>query len=445
MNNLFLLPNSDEEIMNTYEEDIIVTTREGRIIKVTQISGKQYGVTPPELLGKSVYDLEAAGIFSPAITPQVVAKKKKVVIVQNTPSGKKVLITGIPLFNDGGEVEFVISYSYEMSELLLMKEYLQNLETEMSKVKGELAYFREQQLQIEGCIMESRSSQRAVKTAVKAARLDVPIVLEGEPGTGKTVMAKFIHAQSKRSDKAFIEVDCSSIPESAFEISFTGLDDSQTNGYLELAAGGTLVLNGIEELSFASQAILFKLLQNHSVRVIAISEASLEELVATGSFREDLFYSLHLASIQLKPLRERPEDLDRAIIGFLDELNEKYKEQKSISDDLYFHLLQLEWKGNFRELRNVLERSFFENETQFITLDDLPVNYQPDSEERIGIELDGQTLPHILDSVEKKVLLNAQKRYITTTEMANVLGISQPSVVRKLKKYATIPLGDESI
>ena len=122
-------------------------------------------------------------------------------------------------------------------------------------------------------------------------------------------------------------------------------------------------------------------------------------------------------------------------------LNQTYDQQKAVSDDLHFHLLQLPWKGNFRELRNVLERSFIESESALITLDDLPPAYQPDSDERIGFELDGQTLPDILESVEKKILLNAQKRYRTTTEMANVLGISQPSVVRKLKKYTSTSLG----
>lgn len=437
---MFLLQNTDEEILDTFDEDIIVTTREGKIIKVSQISGKHYGVAPTDLLGKSVYDLEAQGVFSPAITPQVVDKKKKIVTVQNTPSGRKVLITGIPLLNDVGEVEFVISYSYEMSELILMKEYLQNMETEMSKVKSELAYLRDQQLQVDGCIMNSASSRRAVKTAVKVAHLEVPVVIQGERGTGKTTLAKFIHSQNNRNQEAFIEVDCNTIPESVFELSFTALDD----GYLTLAEGGTLVLNEIDQLSLASQAILFKLLQaQDAVRIIAISETSLEEAMTTGTFREDLFYFVHLANIQLKPLRERPEDLDRAISQFLTDLNEKYKEEKHFSDDLYFHLLQQSWDGNFRELRNVLERSFIESEMEWITLNDLPVKYQPDAGERIGIELDGQTLPLILEAVEKKILINAQKRYRTTTEMANVLGISQPSVVRKLKKYLTLPLGDE--
>lgn len=289
--------------------------------------------------------------------------------------------------------------------------------------------------------MESPSSTRALQTAIKMAQLEVPVVIQGEPGTGKTVLAKFIHSQSNRRNAAFIEVHCSAIPESVFAISFAGLDG---DGYMSLAAGGTLVLNEIEQLSSASQAALFQILQQpHSTRIIASSNASIEEAVTAGHFREDLFYSLHLASIKLKPLRERPEDLDQAISQFLAELNDHYHEQKAVADDLFFHLLQLPWKGNFRELRNVLERCFIESESPLITLDHLPISYQPDTDERIGLELNGQTLPHLLESVEKKVLLNAQKRYRTTTEMAIALGISQPSVVRKLKKYTTTPPGGE--
>lgn len=442
MNSFLLLPNIEEEIMDTYDEDIIITTREGKIIKVTQISGEHYGVTPAELLGKSVYDLEAQGVFSPAITPEVVEKKKKIVTVQTTPSGRKVLITGIPLFNELGEVEYVISYSYELTELIVMKEYLQDLESEMIKVKEELAYFRDQHIHIEGSILESPSSKRAVNTALKMARIDAPLVIQGECGVGKSTLAKFIHSQSIRKEGPFIEVNCSTIPDAVFEIAFLGQGNDP--GYLSLSQDGTLVLKEIDQISLAAQSILFKHLhQEPSIRLIALSETDLENRVKNGTFRKDLFYYLHLASIQLKPLRERPEDLEHAISQILQNLKNKYNDDKKIADDLFLHLLQHEWSGNFRELQNVLERSFIDSETKVITIHNLPVKYQPTEEERIGIEIDGQTLPHILEFVEKKVLLNARKRYKTTTEMAHVLGISQPSVVRKLKKHLNTPIGDD--
>ena len=445
MNSMLLLPNTDEEIIDTHDEDIIITTREGKIIKVTQISGEHYGLSPGDLLGKSVYDLEAQGIFSPAITPEVVKKKKKVVTVQTTPSGRKVLITGIPLFNDQREVEFVISYSFELSELIVMKEYLQDLETEMSKVKEELAHLRDQHIQMAGSIMESPSSIRAIKTALKMARIDAPIVIHGESGVGKTSLAKFIHSQSNRSDGPFIEVNCGTIPDTVFEIAFTGNKDSMSQGYLSLADGGSLVLKEIDQLSISSQTVLFNLLNNqHSTRIIALSEIPLDELVTQGALREDLFYLLHIAPIQIKPIRERPEDLEKAIAQFMQKLIDKYNDPKKITDDLYVYLLQLKWEGNFRELQNVLERSFIESETTVVTLQDLPANYRPMDEEQIGFEIEGQTLPTILDFVEKKVLLNAQNHYKTTTEMARVLGISQPSVVRKLKKHLHTQIGDET-
>lgn len=441
MHRHLLVPDSIEEVMAMHDEDIIVTNREGRIIKVTEMSGLHYGVEPAALLGRSIYELEREGVFTPAVTPQVIERKKKLVLVQETATGKKMLITGMPVFDEQREVEYVISYSYEVSELMIMKEYLESLETEMDRVKGELAYLRGRDVPVEGFIAQSAQSERALRSALKMAEYDAPLVIEGPRGTGKSLIAKLIHQHSERREEAFIEVDCGAIPDTIFVESF-----NETGGYFSLAAGGTLVLNEIDRLSCRAQSMLEKLLaEKRDIRLIAISETSLEAHMQAGAFREALFYLLNISHIELAGLRGRPEDLEAFLSQVLEELGRKYGTRKKLADAAYVHLLQLEWKGNFREVRNVLERSYLESEYADIRLEDLPASYRPAQDEQVGIELEGRTLPHLLDVVEKKVLENAKKRYRTTTEIAERLGISQPSVVRKLKKHAIATGRDEDL
>lgn len=234
LSGFYLHPNSEQEIIDSTEEDIIVTNHQGIIVKASKISGRHYDIDPVDLLGESVYDLESEGIFSPAITPLVLKQKKKVVVVQTTPGGQKVLITGIPLFNEVNEIEFVISYSYEVSELLIIQNYLSELEHEMRLAKEELSLLRKEKLQIEGLVIEDRSTRRAYKTAEKAAPLDVSVVIYGEHGTGKTTMAKDIHKKSIRNNGPFIIVDCETIPEALFEQKLLGISQEKA-GLLTLA------------------------------------------------------------------------------------------------------------------------------------------------------------------------------------------------------------------
>jgi len=441
MHGHLLVPDAVEEVMAMHDEDIIITNREGRIIKVTEMSGLHYGLEPAALLGRSIYELEQEGVFTPAVTPQVIERKKKLVLVQETATGKKMLITGMPVFDEQREVEYVISYSYEVSELMVIKEYLESLEMEMDRVKGELAYLRGRQLSVDGVIAQSVQTERALRSAMKLAEYDASMVIEGPRGTGKSLFAKLIHQHSAKKDEAFIEVDCGAIPETIFNESFAG-----EGGYFSLAQGGTLVLNEIDQLSGRAQSMLEKLLvEKRDIRLIAISETSLEERTQEGGFREALFYLLHVSLIRLSGLRERPEDLEAHLSQTIEALGGKYGVRKKLADTAYVHLLQLDWPGNVREVRNVLERSYLESEQGEIRLEDLPASYRPAKDEQVGIELEGRSLPHLLDVVEKKVLENAKKRYRTTTEMAERLGISQPSVVRKLKKHAIATGKDEDL
>lgn len=437
MQSLYLLPNAEEEIIDSYDEDIIVTNRDGKIIKVTQISGLNYNLPAKDLLGQSVYELESKGIFSPAITPLVLQQKKKVALVQTTPNGRKVLITAIPLFNELHEVEFVISYSYEVSELLDLQEYLNELEDEMSTVKGELALLREVSLTVEGVISESKSMKQILKTVNKIAPLNVAVTLQGESGVGKSTIAKLIHKQSMMHEGPFIEINCGTIPEAIFERELVGGSETKV-GFLQMAQTGTLYLQGVDELSLASQTILLKALQrtNGNFRIVSSTEQQLESLMANKQFREDLFYLLHVVPIQIKPLRERLEDLSKIIQKYVDRYTTEYQVNTKLADNLFHELLHMEWSGNHLEVKNLMERLIVQNESAIITMDDLPIEYRGNDTGLDKLEIEGRTLPAILDNVEEKVLISAHKRYKTTTEMAKALGISQPSVVRKLKKYS---------
>jgi len=450
-----LTPNSVQEILETYDEDVIVTNHEGIIIKATRISGQQYGIEPEDLIGKSVYQLQSEGIFSPAITPLVLEQKKKVVTIQKTPLGSKVLITGMPFFNLNGEVEFVISYSYDVSELLVIQEYMKDIEFEMSKVQEELHHLRKKMFSTNDLTIKSRSTQEAFAIAHKAAPLDVSVVLYGEQGTGKTTMAKEIHKESTRTNGPFIELDCATIPDSMFEKELFGEQigggkaTGISPGLLSIAEGGTLFLKKIDRLPLHLQAKLLKILKEESfkpigsdehhslnIRLVSSTETDLMHAMSENQFLKELYYFLNIVPIHLLPLRNRKEDISAFITHFLDHFSKKYKTRKTVMDSVFNLLFKFEWTGNILELRNVIERIVVQSTEEIISINDLPYEYRIQIEEDLtDIDFEGQTLPTILEHVEMKVLNKARQRYKTTTEMAKILGISQPSVVRKLKKH----------
>lgn len=453
MTGLWLHPNSLQEVIDSYEEDIILTNQDGLIVKASHISGNHYGIQAEDLLGKSVYELEKKGIFSPAITPLVLKQKKKVVVIQTTTTGQKVLITGMPFYNKAGDVEYVLSYSYEVSELLVIQEYMKELEQEMLLAKDELSLLRKEKMTIDGLTIESRSTRVAYETARNAAPLDVSVVLYGEPGTGKSTMAKVIHNESLRKNGPFIEIDLETLPEAMIELElFGGEFEQRETGLLTLAHGGTLYLKGIDKLPLHLQGKLTHVLKERKympfgadtalpldVRLISSTETPLAEAVTDRVFHQDLYFLLNIVPIHLHPLRNRTEDVRSLITTYLEKFSTQYRTVKQLSDDVYLQLLQMEWAGNHGELIHVLERLVVQSTSTIITTRDLPPEYRQGTEDDLSMfQLEGRTLPHILESVEMKVLRDAQRRYRTTTEMAKVLGISQPSVVRKLKKYSEL-------
>ena len=226
---------------------------------------------------------------------------------------------------------------------------------------------------------KSSKIQRIVSSVEKLAKsTDTTILLEGESGTGKEVFARFIHQQSPRCNSTFITINCATIPKDLAESelfghekgAFTGASAKTKLGKFELADGGTILLDEIGELTLDLQVKLLRVLQERkfyrlggekevsvNVRVLAATNRNLEEEVGRGMFREDLYYRLNVAKINIPPLRERKEDIIFIAYSFLNEFAKKFGKNISGIDSAGLDLLKsYSWKGNIRELRNVIER-----------------------------------------------------------------------------------------
>jgi transcriptional regulator with PAS, ATPase and Fis domain len=301
--------------------------------------------------------------------------------------------------------------------------------------------------------------------ALKLARLDVSnILVMGESGTGKGLLAKFIHQSSARKKKPFIQINCAALPETLLEAelfgyekgAFTGADQQGKIGLFEMAQGGTIFLDEIGDLPFGVQAKLLKCLDDHEIRhlgglkpikidciVIAATNRDLETLVQEAKFREDLYFRLSAFNIRIPPLRERPEDIVEIANHFLEKYNRQYQADRRFSSLAVKDLQRYPFPGNVREIKNIVRNAVVMSEVDLLDhiLPDRSVQSVADAPaQRDMPKVSGKrTLTDQLEASEKEIFKKAAQNCRTTREIASYLGISQPSVVRRLKKYGLSP------
>jgi two-component system response regulator FlrC len=276
------------------------------------------------------------------------------------------------------------------------------------------------------------------------AATDATTCLQGESGTGKEVIARFIHQRSPRSHGPFIAINCAALPEALLESelfgfergAFTGALQSKP-GQIELAAGGVLLLDEVTEMSSAAQAKCLRVLQEReflrlggtrpvrvNVRIIAASNRDLDEAVATGNFRTDLYYRLNVFEIRLPPLRERPDDILPLAAGFLRELTDGTMELTSAAGEA---LRRHAWPGNVRELRNVLERAVIMSDGRFIETEHLSLRATK------AVPLSNST---DLGTLEKTAIERAMREAAgNKVRAARQLGISRMQLYTRLRKF----------
>jgi PAS domain S-box-containing protein len=444
-------------ILESLHDDFVIVNGDGQLITVLPNFETFYGVPASEVLGKTVYEMEDLKIFNPSIAARVMRSKKTETVLQMTGSGKYLMCTAIPIKEESGNIIKVVSFSRDVTQFELLKEQHAKLQDAIQFYDQELARLKEIQEASEEIIGDSREIKTIVEMLMKASSFDATVLLTGESGVGKSMHAKFIHKHSSRSKGPFVEINCGAIPETLFESelfgyekgAFSGASSGGKMGWIEKANSGTLFLDEVADLPFAMQVKLLKVLDNKKVsrvgslkeievnfRLVAATNQNLEKLVKAGTFREDLFHRINVISIQVPPLRDRKNDILNLTSFFTKKYSEKYSREINFSSKALDALLNYKWPGNVRELENLVERLFLTVDGYVVTEKDLPATITKKEPQPI-YSIENQTLPEVLASIEKEIILNSYKKHGNTTKVASELGISQPSVSVKLKKYGT--------
>lgn len=438
-----------------FGDEIFVTDGDGIVLFINPAAMKVIGKSVVDIIGRPVKELVDEGFFTPSVTMEVLEKKETVHIMQTIKNNQKVLCTGVPVFDEDHErIRMVISTTKDVP---LLNELCDVVEEQ----KDEISRLRDIALEQEGYISGNDDPKGIKAKMMKIAPLNIPILLQGETGVGKGVVAKAIHRFGGDKDRPFVKINCGAIPENLIESelfgyekgAFTGAEKSGKKGKVEMASGGTLFLDEIGEMPLPLQVKLLDVLQDGTftkvggvqpqkadIRIIAATNRNLKEMSDRGEFRKDLYYRINVVPFEIPPLRERGADIDVLAKYFITQCNKKYHGKKVLTEKAQQLLHTYEWPGNVRELEHTIELVYILSEGEFITEKDLKLAVQQDdvtNRSNDGIvQCKGyMPLKEAKKEVERQLVLRAYSEYQNTYKVAEILGIDQSTVVKLLKKH----------
>lgn len=433
-------------IVENSKDGIISVDKDGVLSIINATAEKLLNISSREYIGKPIDQvlpqLELTEVLGTGVGDMEVVK---------TIRENKVMVSNIPI-KVNGEVVDAIAMLQDVNSIQRMEEKIRR----ESYATGLYAKYS-----FEDIIGKSYETREAVRIGKEYAKVNTTILIEGETGTGKEVMAQSIHNHSHHASGPFVAVNCAALPENLLESelfgyapgAFTGADKKGKRGLFELAHRGTIFLDEISETNPQIQGRLLRVLQEKQVmrigdnkvipievRVIAATNRSLQELVEERKFRQDLFYRINVLKIEISPLRKKPEDIPCLIDHFIEYYRKKLdKLSISLSNEALTYLSAYNWPGNVRELRNFVERLMVISKKQKIELEDIkdkfiktsqgvhktPLLYTEDLEKDVRMTLSEK------ETIERALKSNLGMMHYTAKE----LGISRTTLWRKMKKY----------
>ncbi|WP_051652424.1 sigma-54 interaction domain-containing protein [Clostridium algidicarnis] len=441
--------------LDASSDGILISDNKGNIIYVNNAYENITGLKKDEVTGKNLNKLLEEKVFNIAASLVVLEKGEVVSTIHKYVTGKSALTTASPIYDVSNNIVGVICNTRNISELITLRNELVETRKLTERYSSELQRLREIHMEYEGIIFKSKVMKEMLELLSKVALFDSTILIYGESGTGKEVLAKFIHKESNRRSGPFIKVNCAAIPYELFESelfgyeygAFTGASQKGKPGLFELANEGTILLDEVGELPLSVQCKLLRVIQERevfrvggckgielNVRILAATNRNLLEEIKKGNFREDLFFRLNVIPITVPPLRERKEDIPGLISYFLEKLNRKYKKNITISDEVINIMMSYSWKGNIRELQNLIEYLFIINPNDEICIEQLPTKLLAE-QLVLNNKSDSSKLKHMMELIEKNIIISTLKNHSSMRKAANDLGVDVSTLSRKIKRY----------
>ncbi|RJQ66009.1 MAG: PAS domain S-box protein [Desulfobacteraceae bacterium] len=444
-----------EAIIESSYDGLYITDGKANTIRVNRAYERITGLCREDLIGRNMNELVQKNVFDHSVTLEVLKKREPVTIMQVVTGDKQVIVTGTPIIDEDGEIVLVVTNVRNITELNRLKMELEDSRRIASRMAQTLLEQESVEHAIQQMVIKSQSMMKVVRMAIKVAGTQAPVLLQGESGVGKSMLARIIHQISDRKERVFLKINCGTIPPTLMESelfgyekgAFTGAMPGGKAGMIETAHMGTVFLDEVAELRPDMQVKLLEIIEDKTftrvggtrsvavdVRVIAATNRDLMEMIRAGGFREDLYYRLNVVPISIPPLRQRREDIMPLVMKVMESLNRRNGTAKKLESGVMDRLLEYTYPGNVRELINIIERMMIMSEGERLCAEDLP----EETLTECGLHADtgGSTLRESVQALEKRMIRYALDKTGSLAAAADFLDVHPTTLWRKMARYS---------